>query len=158
MPIGVDEAVMSMKKGEQALVTLQPHYAYGAAGNAALNIPANAKLKYELELIDWEKEKNTWEMSKEEKMEAALKAKKEGNDLYALQKYERAIKKYKKAASFLPDHEVNKLPSDELHKIQKEILVPVHLNHAACLIKIESWKEAKEECETVHNFLGENLL
>jgi FK506-binding protein 4/5 len=41
-----------MKKGEQAVFTIAPEYAYGETG-AAPTIPANATLKFDVELISW---------------------------------------------------------------------------------------------------------
>lgn len=157
VPAGLDQAVLSMKKGEQGYITVLPKYGYGSEGNASLNIPPDAKLRYEFELVDWEKEKNSWEMSKEEKIEAASKCKREGNDLYSGQKYKRAIKKYKKAMNYLPDYEINKLPAEEYAKATKEVLIPAHLNAAACYLKTREFKEAKDECEKVLKLDADNL-
>ena len=41
-----------MKKGERALVTLQPEYAYGEHGSPP-KIPGNAALEFEIELLGW---------------------------------------------------------------------------------------------------------
>lgn len=54
---GLDKAVMKMKKGEKALVTIGPEYAYGSQG-ATLDegaVPPNATLQVELELISFAK-------------------------------------------------------------------------------------------------------
>ena len=49
---GWDIGVKSMKKGEKAVLTCPPGYAYGAAGAGGV-IPPNATLEFEVELIDW---------------------------------------------------------------------------------------------------------
>ena len=41
-----------MKKGEKALLTIQPEYGYGAGGSPP-KIPANAILQFEVELLSW---------------------------------------------------------------------------------------------------------
>lgn len=41
-----------MKKGEKALLTCKPEYAYGAAGHPP-TIPANSTLIFEVELLHW---------------------------------------------------------------------------------------------------------
>ena len=49
---GWDKGIASMKKGEKAVFTIAPEYAYGAAGSPP-TIPANATLKFEVELLSW---------------------------------------------------------------------------------------------------------
>ncbi|KAJ1911804.1 FK506-binding protein 2B [Tieghemiomyces parasiticus] len=47
---GWDEALLTMSKGEQAKLTIEPEWAYGAKGMAAAGIPPNATLIFEVEL------------------------------------------------------------------------------------------------------------
>ncbi|EZA56123.1 hypothetical protein DMN91_000682 [Ooceraea biroi] len=47
-----DIGVASMKKGEIAILTCAPEYAYGQSGSPPL-IPPDATLKFEVELLDW---------------------------------------------------------------------------------------------------------
>lgn len=47
-----DQGVATMKKGEKAILTCAPKYAYGGSGSPP-KIPANATLKFEVELLDW---------------------------------------------------------------------------------------------------------
>ncbi|XP_018313356.1 FK506-binding protein 59 isoform X2 [Mycetomoellerius zeteki] len=49
---GWDVGVATMKKGEIAMLTCGPDYAYGKNGSLPL-IPADATLKFELEVLDW---------------------------------------------------------------------------------------------------------
>lgn len=49
---GLDRAILSMKKGEQALVTLRTNSVVGLDDPAVL---ANSVLSYEVELIDFTK-------------------------------------------------------------------------------------------------------
>ncbi|KYN39332.1 hypothetical protein ALC56_06258 [Trachymyrmex septentrionalis] len=49
---GWDIGVATMKKGEIAMLTCAPDYAYGENGSPPL-IPADATLKFEIELLDW---------------------------------------------------------------------------------------------------------
>jgi len=49
---GWDIGVATMKKGEVAILTCAPEYAYGATGSPP-KIPANATLKFEVELHYW---------------------------------------------------------------------------------------------------------
>lgn len=54
---GWDIGVASMKKGERAILTLAPDYAYGAAG-AGGSIPPNATLKFDVELLEFCEQKH----------------------------------------------------------------------------------------------------
>ncbi|KAJ2809576.1 FK506-binding protein 2B [Coemansia furcata] len=51
---GWDEALMTMKKGEVASLTIQPEWAYGQRGNAVGKIPPNATLKFEVTLVQFD--------------------------------------------------------------------------------------------------------
>jgi hypothetical protein len=54
---GLDRAVLNMKKGEIALVTIPPEYAYGSTESKQdlAVIPANSTLIYEVELVSFVK-------------------------------------------------------------------------------------------------------
>lgn len=47
-----DIGVSTMKKGEKCVLTCAPSYAYGVGGSPP-NIPSNATLKFELEMLGW---------------------------------------------------------------------------------------------------------
>lgn len=48
---GWDEALLTMSKGEQAKVEIEPEWAYGKKGLPDSKIPPNAKLIFEIELV-----------------------------------------------------------------------------------------------------------
>ncbi|KAB0799943.1 hypothetical protein PPYR_07823 [Photinus pyralis] len=50
-----DIGVATMKKGERAMLTCAPEYAYGEAGSPP-NIPPNSTLKFDVEVLEWEGE------------------------------------------------------------------------------------------------------
>ena len=50
--LGWDKGVATMSKGEKAILTCHPDYAYGSSGAGGV-IPPNATLAFEVELIDW---------------------------------------------------------------------------------------------------------
>ncbi|KAF5962077.1 hypothetical protein HYC85_003286 [Camellia sinensis] len=81
-----------MKKGEIALVTIHPDYAFGSSASHH----ANSTVYYVIEMVSFVKEKESWEMSTQEKVEAAGKKKEEGNALFKAGKYERASNRYEK--------------------------------------------------------------
>lgn len=49
---GWDEGILTMKRGEVAILTCKPEYAYGAAGSPP-TIPPNATLEFEVEMHDF---------------------------------------------------------------------------------------------------------
>lgn len=54
---GWDIGVATMRKGERAILTCQPDYAYGAAGSPP-TIPPNSTLNFEVELLSWKSAKD----------------------------------------------------------------------------------------------------
>ncbi|XP_068947878.1 peptidyl-prolyl cis-trans isomerase FKBP3 isoform X2 [Petaurus breviceps papuanus] len=49
---GWDEALLTMSKGEKAHLEIEPEWAYGKKGQPDAKIPPNAKLYFEVELVD----------------------------------------------------------------------------------------------------------
>ena len=54
---GLDRAVLNMKKGEVALVTIPPEYAYGSTESKQdlAVVPPNSTVVYEVELVSFVK-------------------------------------------------------------------------------------------------------
>lgn len=59
---GLDKAVLTMKKKEHSLVTIAPEYGFGGEETKRdlASVPANSKLIYEIELVDFVKVKSSW--------------------------------------------------------------------------------------------------
>jgi FK506-binding protein 4/5 len=139
VPAGLEKGVESMKKGELALIKVSGDYAKGHP-----TAPADAALHYEVELLDFTKEKASWEMTNEEKLAAAQKNKDDGNELFKAGKFRGAIKKYKKASSFVD----NENSFTEAEKAQaKPLRITAHLNTAACNLKLKDYKACIENCD-----------
>lgn len=146
---GLDKAVLSMKKGEVALVTIPPHHAFGTNEiNLDLaTVPPNASVYYEVELVSFDKEKDSWDLKDNaEKIQAAAKKKDEGNVWFKVGKYARASKRYEKALSFV---EYDSSFSEEEKQLSKPLKISCKLNNAACKLKLKDYKEAKELCTEV---------
>lgn len=145
---GLDRAALTMKKGEVAFLTIAPEYAFGSseAKQELAVVPSNSTVYYELELVSFEKEKESWDMNTQEKIEAAAKKKEEGNALFKAGKYARASKRYEKAVKYI---EYDSSFSDEEKKQAKALKISCNLNNAACKLKLKEYKEAEKLCTKV---------
>ncbi|PKA54873.1 70 kDa peptidyl-prolyl isomerase [Apostasia shenzhenica] len=145
---GLDHAILSMKKGEVALVTIPPEHAFGSSESKQdlAVVPPNSTVVFEVELVSFVKEKESWDMNNVEKIEAAAKEKEEGNTLFKLGKYARASKRYEKGAKLI---EYDSSFSEEEKKQSKMLKVTCNLNNAACKLKLKDYKEAEKLCTKV---------
>ncbi|KAG5588783.1 hypothetical protein H5410_049217 [Solanum commersonii] len=153
---GLDKAVKKMKKGEIALITIQPEYAFGAfdSPQELAVVPGNSIVYYEVEMVSFVKEKESWDMSTQEKIEAAGKKKEEGNVLFKAGKYVRASKRYEKAVSFI---EYDSSFSDDEKQQVKLLKVSCNLNNAACKLKLKEYKKAAKLCSKVLEIDNKNV-
>ncbi|KAL6848400.1 hypothetical protein ACP4OV_021694 [Aristida adscensionis] len=146
---GLDKAVLSMKKGEVALVTIPPVHAFGAneTKQDLAVVPPNSFVYYTVELVSFDKEKESWDMKDNaEKIEAATKKKDEGNVWFKMGKYARASKRYGKALNLV---EYDGSFSEEEKLLSKPLKISCKLNNAACKLKLKDYKEARELCTEV---------
>ncbi|XP_031478043.1 peptidyl-prolyl cis-trans isomerase FKBP62-like [Nymphaea colorata] len=152
---GLDRAVMTMKKGEVGLVTISPEYAFGSESKEELaTVPANSTVYYEVELVSFVKEKESWDMNTQEKIEAAGQKKEEGNALFKQGKYLRASKKYEKAHKYI---EYDTSFSEEEKKQSKVLKISCNLNNAACKLKLKDYKQAEKLCTKVLELESTNV-
>eukprot|EP00253_Pinus_taeda_P000261 PITA_00261 len=152
---GLDRAVMTMKKGEVALVSVAAEYGYQTEIKTDLAVvPPKSTLIYEVELVSFVKEKESWDMNTAEKIEAAGKKKEEGNALFKVGKYFRASKKYEKAAKYI---EYDTSFSEEEKKQSKPLKVTCNLNNAACKLKLKDYTQAEKLCTKVLEIESQNV-
>ncbi|TKY66190.1 Peptidyl-prolyl cis-trans isomerase FKBP62 [Spatholobus suberectus] len=153
---GLDRAVLTMKKGEVALLTIAPEYAFGLSESQQelAVIPPNSTVYFEVELVSFEKEKESWDLNTQEKLEAAGKKKEEGNVLFKAGKYARASKRYEKAVKCI---EYDSSFGEEEKKQAKTLKVACNLNNAACKLKLKDYKEAEKLCTKVLDLESTNV-
>ncbi|KAI4374419.1 hypothetical protein MLD38_012416 [Melastoma candidum] len=153
---GLDRAVMNMKKGEHALVTIAPEYAFGSyeSKQELAVVPPNSELQYEVEVVSFVKDKESWDMNTQEKIEAAGKKKEEGNLLFKAGKYARASKRYEKAVKLI---EYDSSFGEEEKKQAKALKVACNLNDAACKLKLKDYKQAEKLCTKVLELESTNV-
>uniref|UniRef100_A0A2P2K2N8 peptidylprolyl isomerase n=1 Tax=Rhizophora mucronata TaxID=61149 RepID=A0A2P2K2N8_RHIMU len=153
---GLDRAVMSMKKGEVSLLTIAPEYAFGPSESRQelAVVPPNSTVYYEVELVSFVKEKESWDMNTQEKIEAAGKKKEEGNALFKSGKYVRASKRYEKAVKSI---EYDSSFGEDEKKQAKALKVACNLNNAACKLKLKDYKQAEKLCTKVLELESQNV-
>jgi hypothetical protein len=91
IPAGLEAALVTMKKGETALVTLLPEQAFGAEGAAKplAAVPPGAVVAYRVELVDFEVEKQGYAMDTDEKFAACEQRKEAGNGFFKVREIAR---------------------------------------------------------------------
>ncbi|XP_061366694.1 peptidyl-prolyl cis-trans isomerase FKBP62-like [Gastrolobium bilobum] len=153
---GLDRAILTMKKGEVALLTIAPEYAFGSSESQQelAVIPPNSTVYYEVELVSFEKEKESWDMNTQEKIEGAGKKKEEGNALFKAGKYARASKRYEKAVKYI---EYDSAFSEEEKKLARTLKVASNLNNAACKLKLKDYRETEKLCTKVLDLESTNV-
>ncbi|RDX74232.1 Peptidyl-prolyl cis-trans isomerase FKBP62, partial [Mucuna pruriens] len=145
---GLDRAVATMKKGERAIISIHPDYAFGnveVRRDLAI-VPPGSNVVYDVEMMDFIKEKAPWELNSKEKIEEAERKKEEGNVLFKGGHYQRAGKKYEKAADFVSE---DGSFGDDEQKQAKALRVSCWLNGAACSLKLSDFPGAIKLCSQV---------
>ncbi|XP_048436066.1 70 kDa peptidyl-prolyl isomerase isoform X2 [Pyrus x bretschneideri] len=145
---GLDRAVATMKKGELAILTIHPDFGFGSVEvrRDLAVVPPCSNVFFEVEMLDFIREKAPWEMSNQERLEAAGKKKEEGNLLFKKGKHQQAGKKYDKAADYVSED--GNFGDDE-SKLARALRMLCWLNGAACSLKLNDFQEAIKLCSKV---------
>ncbi|GFR45320.1 hypothetical protein Agub_g6687 [Astrephomene gubernaculifera] len=181
---GLEEAVMKMKRGERAIITItDPALGYGAAGaqpsqpqqegagageaqqeaqqqqqpqgpQLLAAVPPDSGLQFEVELVEFENAKESWEMSDAEKVEAARNKKDKGNAYYKAGKLAKAQHYWDRAVSAV---QYDKPFSEDLKQASREVKRSCWLNLAALDIKRAHWKDALRNCNNVLDVDSQNV-
>lgn len=138
-------ATFEMKKGERAILTcVKPKQC--AEPKVGLTEVKAPKVVFTVQLDEFEKGKDTWSMSEDEKLQFGEARKAVGGNLFKSQRIELALKAYSTVISTFNyvDNmgETNKTKAQNLKRT-------CELNKAACLLKKEDWEGARKCCETV---------
>uniref|UniRef100_A0A7S0UYM0 peptidylprolyl isomerase n=1 Tax=Polytomella parva TaxID=51329 RepID=A0A7S0UYM0_9CHLO len=159
---GVELAVLKMRKSARALVTISdPKYAYGTRGFSGSKAPEivvpggyAGPLTYEVQLLDFENAKESWEMNDGEKVEVAKAKKEKGNRYFKNGNVPRAAKMWDAAAHLVAD---DKSFTAEQKSESREIRKSCYLNLAAADLRGKMYKGAVENCRQVLELDPENV-
>ncbi|XP_012280101.1 peptidyl-prolyl cis-trans isomerase FKBP4 isoform X2 [Orussus abietinus] len=150
---GVEEALQHFQNGEKARLKINSTKAFKNEGNSKFNIPPGADVEYIVELKSFEKSVEEWSLEPAKKIEQAKLYKEKGTSYFKANKYNLAIKLYKKITTALKSELEFK---DELVKEQEDLLLSAHLNLALCYLKTNSYVEAKDSCNEALNLSPTN--
>ncbi|GAB4837821.1 G1/S-specific cyclin pas1 [Ancistrocladus abbreviatus] len=145
VPEGFEMCVRLMLPGEIALVTCPPDYAYDKFPRPA-NVPEGAYVQWEIELLGFEMPKDWTGLNFRSIMDEAEKIRCTGNRLFKEGKYELAKAKYDK---LLREFNHVNPQDDEEGKEFVNTRNMLHLNVAACYLKMGECRKSIEACDKV---------
>ncbi|KAI6239252.1 Peptidylprolyl isomerase [Aphelenchoides fujianensis] len=144
LPEGVDRAVRRVNRGEKCRVHLKGKFAYGSHPPAEYQLPPMAEVEFTLFLPEFEKVKASWEMTDEEKIEAATALKERGTKFLTEGKLPLALHKYSAVAVLL---EHTNPTEDEMKAKVEAVLVAGWLNCALVNLKQNETAECLKFCD-----------
>ncbi|KAA0193554.1 hypothetical protein HAZT_HAZT000922 [Hyalella azteca] len=154
IPVGIDTALKKFKKNETSILELAPLYGFGEAGCDKFKIPPDAHLKYTVTLLDFEKAKEDWEMSQEEKIDQAKIIKDKGTEYFKAGNYHLACLQYERVASLMS---YDSGLSEEKKKENNALKLAGELNLAAAKLKLRRFAQAKEHASNALEQDPDNL-
>lgn len=102
------------------------------------------------------KAKEPWDYENlQERLGDASQLKERGGKYFKEGKYALAKKLYKRGAELITDTSIRK---EEVKEEAKPMRVALHLNIAACYLKLEEADEALKECDEVRDLKGQHPL
>ncbi|VDN53659.1 unnamed protein product [Dracunculus medinensis] len=147
LPEGIDRAIRRFQRGEKSHLHFRgSRYTYGKDAPLEYNLPDNAELDFSVFLRSFEKVKNTWEMTGDEKLEAADQTKKRGTAFLEQMKYKLALAKYDRVNELL-QHEKSFADESETKRIK--LLIGSYLNSALVYSKMGESLKCIEKCDEV---------
>ncbi|CAO4374942.1 unnamed protein product [Caenorhabditis nigoni] len=155
LPEGVERALRRFQLGEKSKIEIRGHkYTYGNSPPEGFNMPANAPIEFTIFLKEFEKVPATWEMSAEEKIEAAKQAKDRGTMYLQKGNLKLAYNKYKRAEEVL---EYEKSTDPEKMKERETILNGAYLNLSLVCSKQNENLECIKWCDKVLETKPDNV-
>lgn len=158
---GLDRVVQSMKQSESAMIVVTPDHGFATAPNliteelAAGGVTMSSTVLIELTVVAFEKSKDVWSMSFEEKLEEMDIRKSKGNELFKAGRYAAAKKSYDRAVAFF-DSPTSEL-SSELKSQVNELLVKCHINSAVCLDRMGETQKVLTHCKKALEIAPSNV-
>uniref|UniRef100_A0A2P2I0E7 peptidylprolyl isomerase n=1 Tax=Hirondellea gigas TaxID=1518452 RepID=A0A2P2I0E7_9CRUS len=142
LPSGFNTILKHMKKGERTLFKIRSGEHHFAKDLMPNGLTANDEIQYDVELIDFAKQKEAWAMNVTEKLDFATAAKTRGNTMFKSGRWSDASKKYELVISTLENLD----GSDDESKTADELLVKSWNNLAIIQLKEEKYEDVISNC------------
>lgn len=139
---GVETLIKSMAKGEHSTAVIAAQHAYGSAGNSTLGVPPNAALRADVELVDFVKEKESWELKGDEQLAASDKYRDLGNTYFKAGDYARALRRYNSALKAVESDYNLKEEAQKAQAKAKKVLAQINI--AAVQLKLGEYRLAAD--------------
>lgn len=146
---GVEAALRKMKLGEESEVTISDKHLMVPEDSA--DEVSDDKRVYRVTLHDIQPCTAMHEMDDEDKVNAAMERKEQGNEHFKAGKFLLAIKKYDRALTFL-----KRILIDQTEPIQ-ELLLSLHTNLAVCRYKAKEYLEGVKSADEVYLYHQSNI-
>ncbi|XP_078602210.1 peptidyl-prolyl cis-trans isomerase FKBP8-like [Branchiostoma floridae x Branchiostoma japonicum] len=144
-----DLCVSLMGMGETCEVIVDALYAYGSTGREP-DIPENATITYELQLLNAQDKPELFTMSAEDKRTLGNRKRERGNWWYSRNDFMLACHCYEQAVKILESPSKEKPePDSEIVKQMDDIRLKSYNNMAAAQLKAKNYDTAKKSCEAV---------
>jgi tetratricopeptide (TPR) repeat protein len=142
LPDAVDQAVLKMKKGERAQLVVAPQ-----AQDVDAEAVVDGNKVWELEVTGFEKAKDAWSMTPDEKIAAADRLKGLGTEFFKRGHVRKAMRCYARGAKFV-EAEAAGMDADQAAQ-RKELHTALSLNLALCCNKAAMYRDAVKHCDAV---------
>lgn len=140
-------AAANMKKNEKAMLTVTLPALVAEARLGLQDAGASSEpIVLAIEMKEFEKAKESWDMSEEDKLTFCSERKAIGNSLFKAGRLDLALARYKKVVdvfSYIDNYQ------EEVKIKAKELKQVCELNKAMCYLKMKDYAEAKGTCNTV---------
>ena len=124
-------------------------------------LPEGCRVSYTIHLISFDRGRDLWELSDQDRLEIAKRHKEAGGELFKLDKIKGAAICYSKALKYLiPIDPDIQLEVQQLQEYEKEIFslqLILMLNLAACQLKFQQYAHAVSNCTRVLEMESENV-
>eukprot|EP01094_Clydonella_sp_ATCC50884_P006378 TRINITY_DN154_c0_g1_i1.p1 TRINITY_DN154_c0_g1~~TRINITY_DN154_c0_g1_i1.p1 ORF type:complete len:416 (+),score=149.24 TRINITY_DN154_c0_g1_i1:70-1317(+) len=138
---GIEKALEKLKKGAKVELFVDPAYGYGEAGAPEKNVPPGAHLVYELELVSFEKAKESYAMQGDERVATCEQCKLRGNTAFKDGRLTLALTEYKRATKYIDNGTYSEEEKERKHALEAQ----VRANMAAVYLKLKNYSLAQQE-------------
>uniref|UniRef100_A0AC35U9T8 Peptidylprolyl isomerase n=1 Tax=Rhabditophanes sp. KR3021 TaxID=114890 RepID=A0AC35U9T8_9BILA len=152
---GMELAIRRMTRGEKSIFNISGAYhSYKDSERGQFNLPHNAHIQVEIFLKDFIQTKHSWEMSTEEKIDAAIIAKDRGNKYLKEDKLTLALNLYNRCISLI-DHLKDLEPECETK--WRQTVIAGHLNASLVHQKGNENLDCIKSCDKVLTLDPKNI-